>query len=154
MFRRRCRRRSSTRSRTQASAAFLYYTNPLFSAPEPLRFARAFEKIPFIVSFSPFLDESSMVADLILPDHTALERWQDAPAPPVAPYSLFGLRQPVVTPLYDTMHTGDVLIRIARAIGGAVAQAFPWTELSRRAAPQRRRPVRGAPRRDRRAVHE
>lgn len=109
------------------SAAFLYHTNPLFSAPEPLRFARAFEKVPFIVSFSPFLDESSTVADLILPDHTALERWQDAPAPPVAPYSLFGLRQPVVTPLYDTMHTGDVLIRIARAVGGPVAQAFPWS---------------------------
>jgi anaerobic selenocysteine-containing dehydrogenase len=108
------------------SAAFLYYTNPLFSAPEPLRFARAFEKIPFVVSFSPFLDESSTVADLILPDHTALERWEDAPTPPVAPYSLFGLRQPVVTPLYDTMHTGDVLIRIARAIGGSVAQAFAW----------------------------
>jgi anaerobic selenocysteine-containing dehydrogenase len=26
------------------------------------------------------------------------------------------------------MHTGDVLIRIARAIGGDVAQAFPWTD--------------------------
>jgi anaerobic selenocysteine-containing dehydrogenase len=108
------------------NAAFLYYTNPLFAAPEPRRFARAFEKIPFVVSFSPVLDESSMVADLILPDHTALERWEDAPAPPVAPYSLFGLRQPVITPLYDTLHTGDALMRIARAIGDGVAQAFPW----------------------------
>ena len=108
------------------SVAILYYTNPLFSSPDPLRVARAFEKVPFVVSCSPFLDESSAAADLILPDHTALERWQDVPAPPVAPYSLFGLRQPVVTPLYDTMHTGDVLLRIARAIGGSVAQAFPW----------------------------
>jgi anaerobic selenocysteine-containing dehydrogenase len=110
----------------RTNAVLLYYTNPLFSAPEPQRFARAFDKVPFIVSFSPFLDESSMIADLILPDHTALERWQDAPAPPVAPYSLFGLRQPVVPPLYDTMHTGDALIRIAQAIGGSVAQTFPW----------------------------
>jgi anaerobic selenocysteine-containing dehydrogenase len=110
----------------RTNAVLLYYTNPLFSAPEPLRFARAFEKVPFIVSFSPFLDESSMAADLIVPDHTALERWQDAPAPPVVPYSLFGLRQPVVPPLYDTVHTGDALIRIGRAIGGSVAQAFPW----------------------------
>ena len=108
------------------NAVFLYYTNPLFSSPEPQRFARAFEKVPFLVSFSPFLDESSAMADLILPDHTALERWQDAPAPPMAPYSLFGLRQPVVSPLYDTMQTGDVLIRLAHAVGGAVAQAFPW----------------------------
>jgi len=108
------------------NAVFLYYTNPVFSAPEPLRFARAFEKVPLIASFSPFIDESSAIADLILPDHTPLERWQDAPTPPVAPYSLFGLRQPVVNPLYDTMHTGDVLMRIARAIGGSTGQAFPW----------------------------
>jgi anaerobic selenocysteine-containing dehydrogenase len=109
------------------TVAMLYYTNPLFSSPEPLRVARAFEKVPFVVSFSPFIDESSATADLILPDHTALERWQDVPAPPVAPYSLFGLRQPVVTPLYETMHTGDVLMRVAGAIGGSVARAFPWT---------------------------
>ncbi len=110
----------------RTNAVLLYYTNPLFSAPEPLQFARAFEKVPFIVSFSPFLDESSMAADLVLPDHTALERWQDMPAPPVAPYALFGLRQPVIPPLYDTTHTGDALIRIGRAIGGSVAQSFPW----------------------------
>jgi len=112
----------------KANALFLYYTNPLFSLPEAERFSQAFEKIPFIVSFSPFLDESSVQADWILPDHTYLERWEDAPAPPVMPYSLFGLRQPVVTPLYDTMHTGDVLIKIAKQVGGPPAQGFPWAD--------------------------
>ena len=34
-------------------------------------------RIPFSVSFSPFLDESSALVDLILPDHSYLERWQD-----------------------------------------------------------------------------
>jgi anaerobic selenocysteine-containing dehydrogenase len=110
----------------ETSALFLYYTNPLFSSPEPSRFLKAFEQIPFIVSFSPFVDESTAYADLVLPDHTYLERWQDDPAPPAGPYTLLGLRQPVVTPLYNTMHTGDALIRIAREVGGPLAQAFPW----------------------------
>lgn len=112
----------------KANALFLYYTNPLFSLPEPERFSQAIEKIPFVVSFSPFLDESSAQADWILPDHTYLERWDDVPAPPAMPYALFGLRQPVVPPLYDTMHTGDVLIKIAGQVGGSLAQAFPWAD--------------------------
>lgn len=112
----------------KANALFLYQANPLFSSPQPASFARAFEKIPFIVSFSPFLDESSTQADLILPDHTYLEKWQDMPAPPVVPYPLFGLRQPAVTPLYNTMHTGDALIQIAKQVGGPVADAFPWAD--------------------------
>jgi anaerobic selenocysteine-containing dehydrogenase len=111
-----------------ANALFLYQANPLFSSPQPTGFARAFEKTPFIVSFSPFLDESSMQADFILPDHTYLERWQDVPAPAVVPYPLIGLRQPAVAPLYNTMHTGDALIQIAKQVGEGVADAFPWED--------------------------
>ncbi len=105
---------------------FLYYTNPLFSLPPTEKTAQAFAKIPFIVSFSPFLDESSAQADLILPDHTYLERWQDDPMLPIAKYTLFGLGKPVVKPLYDTQATGDILLTIAHQIGGVMQEAFPW----------------------------
>lgn len=109
----------------RANALFLYHANPLFSSPEPAKVLRAFEKTPHIVSFSSFVDESTAYADIILPDHTYLERWQDDPAPPVAPYVAFGLRQPVVEPQHATMHTGDVLLKIAREMGGPVAEALP-----------------------------
>jgi len=110
------------------NALFLYYTNPLFSSPQPDRWAQALRHIPFVVSFSPYLDESSAQADLILPDHTYLERWQDDPMVPIASYTVFGLRQPAVKPLYDTLHTGDAVIRLAQTLGGSVAQAFPWKD--------------------------
>jgi anaerobic selenocysteine-containing dehydrogenase len=110
------------------NALFLYMTNPLFSSPHPARWAQALQKIPFVVSFSPHMDESSTRADLILPDHTYLERWQDDPMLPIASYTVFGLRQPAVKPLYDTLHTGDAVIRLAQALGGSVAQAFPWQD--------------------------
>ena len=42
--------------------------------------AEALEKVPFIVSFGSFLDETSVLADLILPDHSFLESWADARA--------------------------------------------------------------------------
>ncbi|MFQ5543377.1 MAG: molybdopterin-dependent oxidoreductase [Nitrospiria bacterium] len=107
---------------------FLYYTNPLFSAPRVERYYRAFSHIPFIVSFSPFMDEATSQADLILPDHTYLERWQDDEIDPSVGFPLFGIRQPVVKPLYDTMNTADVMIKIAKAIGGSVAASFPWED--------------------------
>jgi anaerobic selenocysteine-containing dehydrogenase len=105
---------------------FLYYTNPLFSSPEVEPVREALKKVPFIVSFSPFLDDSSLYADLILPDHTYLERLQDVELVPSTGYPVVGLRQPVVAPLFDTRHTGDVLIQIAQRIGEAVAGAFIW----------------------------
>lgn len=112
----------------KTAALFLYATNPVFSSAEGARFAEAFAKIPFIVSFSPFLDESSLQADLVLPDHTALERWDGGPAPAAIPYALFGLGQPVFAPLYNTMQSADVLMQTARQIGGSMAAAFPWTQ--------------------------
>jgi len=36
------------------------------------------------------------------------------------------VRRPVVEPLHDTRATGDVILHLARAVGGAVADAFPW----------------------------
>ncbi len=108
------------------NALLLYYTNPLFSSPEVEPVREALRKVPFVVSFSPFLDDSSAYADLILPDHVYLERLQDVEMVPSTGYPVVGLRQPVVQPLYDTRHTGDVLIQVAKELGGTVAQAFPW----------------------------
>ncbi len=107
-------------------ALFLYYTNPLFSSPEVEPVREALKKVPLIVSFSPFLDDSSQYADLILPDHVYLERLQDVEMVPSTGYPVVGLRQPVVAPLFETRDTGDVLLQVAKKLGGTVAQAFPW----------------------------
>lgn len=108
---------------------FLYYTNPLFSLPEPEKFRNALEKIPFIVSFSPFMDETTAFSDLVLPDGTYLERWQDDHVEPGLGFPLFGLRSPTLDkPLYDTRNTGDVIINIAKGIGGSVGRSFPWKD--------------------------
>ncbi len=108
---------------------FFYYTNPLFSIPESEKFRGAIEKVPFIVSFSPFMDETTMVSDLVLPDGTYLERWQDDHVEPGLGFPMFGLRSPVIEPLlYDVKNTGDVLIEIAKNLGGNMAKAFPWKD--------------------------
>ena len=110
-------------------AILFYYTNPLFSGPASGRLRAALERVPLLVSFSPFMDETTAVADLVLPDHTYLERWQLDVIPPSVGFPVFSVRQPVVEPLHDTRSTGEVLIQIARAIGGSTGRSFPSSEL-------------------------
>lgn len=111
------------------SAAFFYYTNPLFSAPAIERLRASLMNVPFLVSFSPFMDDTTRFVDLVLPDHTYLERWQLDEPPPSVGLPLFSVRQPVIEPLHNTLSTGEVVTRIARAIGGSVGRSFPWSEL-------------------------
>jgi anaerobic selenocysteine-containing dehydrogenase len=108
---------------------FLYRANPVASAPDPDKVRRALEQIPLIVSFSPFLDETARHAHLVLPDHTYLERWQDAPAPSSVPYQVWGVVQPVVQPLHDTRATGDLVLDLASRIGDPVTAACPWSSM-------------------------
>ncbi len=106
---------------------FMYYANPIASAADAASVHHALERIPLVVSFSPFLDESAAWADLVLPDHVYLERWQDAPAPPSVPIPVWGVVQPMVPPLHDTRATGDVILDLASRLGGDVAEALPWS---------------------------
>ncbi|MBZ0277348.1 MAG: hypothetical protein K8I60_14480, partial [Anaerolineae bacterium] len=64
-------------------------------------------------------------ADLVLPEPTFLERYQDDHLERMG-YPGIGLRQPVIPPLYDTMAAGDFLLNVAHQMGGTVAEAFPW----------------------------
>ncbi len=100
------------------NALFIHEVNPVFSLPRSLRFSQALEKIPFIVSFSSFMDESTQMADLVLPDQTFLERWQDHVPSPGLGIPIAGIIKPVVKPLYDLRSTADVLILLARELGG------------------------------------
>lgn len=106
----------------------LYHTNPLFSRVDAESYRKAFEKIPFIVNFSPFMDETALHADLILPDSTCLERWENTSVSSGFGQATFAVRQPVVEPLYNTLNTGDLIIRLAKKIDTPVSKAFPWED--------------------------
>ena len=106
-------------------ALFLYNANPVFETPGGARFADAFKKIPFVVSFSSFMDESAELADLVLPEPTFMERYGDDYLEGLG-YPGIALRQPVIEPRHNTLNTCDFILRVADAMGGTVASAFPW----------------------------
>jgi len=100
--------------------------NPCYTLPGSQAVKTAFAKIPFVVSFSPFMDETAHMADYLLPDHTNLERFEDIPTPAGYPKPFIGLAKPVVEPQFDTRHVGDTILSLAGALGGTVAESFPW----------------------------
>ena len=105
---------------------FLYEANPVFSAPPALHVREALAKIPYIVSFGSFIDETSTQADLILPDHAALESWMDSVAESGSSRAVATLAPPAVLPLHETRPMPDVLLGLGRQAGGEVAKALPW----------------------------
>ncbi len=106
-------------------ALFLYDANPIFDAPGGKRFVEAFKKIPFIVSFTTLADETAQYADLILPEATFLERWQDDDIRGFG-YPGVALRQPAIDPRLDSRNSGDVILQIAQTMGDVMSAAFPW----------------------------
>jgi len=95
--------------------------NPVFGSPAGWKVADALKRVPFIASFGSFVDETSALADLLLPDHSFLESWVEA-APESgsakATRTKFG---PVMKPLYDTRSTPDVLLEVSRGLAKPIA---------------------------------
>lgn len=93
--------------------------NPSYMMPKTSGVAAAFAKVPFKVSFSSIPDETTALADLVLPDNHSLESWGDAE--PVK--GTLSLQQPAMDPVFDTRSTADVLIAAARLAGQATFAA-------------------------------
>ncbi len=116
-------------ARPPAKVLFLYQSNPVASAARPDDVRNALGRIPLVVSFSPFLDESARYANLVLPDHTYLERWQDASAPAAVPFPVWGIVRPVIAPRQNTRATGDLILTFASRLESSVSSRFPWTSV-------------------------
>lgn len=100
--------------------------NPLYTLADTQAVTAALEKIPFLVSFSEYMDETAEMADLILPNHVYLERHEDVPAPFGLHKPVIGMARPVVKPVHNTRHVGDTLIALGRRMGGPIADAMEW----------------------------
>lgn len=100
-----------------------YLTGPVFSGPDCF----AWEKMmadTFVVDTSPYPGETAVFADLVLPDHTYLERLQIADTYPFQGYPVSMIRTPAIKPLYDTKVFGDMLIDLGKRIKGKMGDYY------------------------------
>lgn len=108
---------------------FILGADPLLAgAPAP--FAAALARVGLVVSFAAIPDDTALHADLILPEAHFLERWDLHRTPPGVAFPLLSLAPPALPkPLQDARSVADVVLDLARRTGGAVAEAFPWTDV-------------------------
>ena len=106
------------RGEAKVSVWFTYYDNPVYTYPSSTiwkEFLRNEELVPFFVSFSPFMSETTENADLIIPDVTYLER-HDPESMPSGLYPCLSIRQPVIKPLGGTQEFRQSLIDIIHKV--------------------------------------
>jgi anaerobic selenocysteine-containing dehydrogenase len=100
--------------------------NPVYSAPPGWQVREAILKIPFVVSFASFVDDTSVLADLILPDHAFLESWTDARPESGASGAIVTVAGPAMKPLYQSRATPDVLLDVAKKLKQPLKPELPW----------------------------
>jgi anaerobic selenocysteine-containing dehydrogenase len=111
----------------QVAVALVHGTNPAYTLPAATGFGDAFSNVGFKVSFATEPNETSELADLILPDRHFLEAWGDSNPVP----GLFAVQQPTMQPVphFEAKQTGDVLLSVASRIGGAIGPATFYDHL-------------------------
>jgi anaerobic selenocysteine-containing dehydrogenase len=103
--------------------------NPVHTTPPGWRVKEALSKIPYIVSFGSFVDDTSVLADLILPDHSALESWTDSRPESGTTKAIVTVAGPAMKPLHDTRATPDVLLDVAKKLKKPLSMPESFEEM-------------------------
>ncbi len=97
---------------------FFYGANPVYTAPNHLSLTEKLAKIPFKVALSMFPDETTMMADLVLPLSSSYEEWGTHVAPYQPKEAVISMSQPLMVQLYpETRAIGDILLGMLKHHG-------------------------------------
>ena len=102
--------------------------DPMYGLPKGIGFEDALLgtrgdefNVPLIVSFAGHMDDTTAMADLVLPEHNYLEDWGSDVPDPGPGFQTVGFQQPVVRPFFEprgvhlgTMSFPDVLLNTAQ----------------------------------------
>ena len=97
--------------------------DPFYGLPASVDIYDASYDVPFIASFSSVMDDTTLMSDLVLPQHAGLEDW-GTDTPHFGPgYEVVGFQQPVVRPFFEnrgpelgTRGFADVLLTVAQTL--------------------------------------
>ena len=105
----------------------VHNADPVYGLPAGVGLADALgNEDVSIISGSCFIDETTAMADLLIPDRAALEDWGDDVPEPMPGRAVYAVQQPVVNPLpdLDPRSFADVLISAAGDLGRD--SNLPW----------------------------
>ncbi len=110
---------------TSVKAWIAYGCNVPLTLPNTASVIETMQKLELIVAIDTMPAEITGWADIILPENTYLERYDELHNPPYrTPY--VALRQPAVASMYDTKPGWWIAKRLAEKMG--LGQYFPWKD--------------------------
>lgn len=117
----------------------------------PMALGAMTSQAELIISLSPYLDEASELATLLMPTPTPLESWHGVGVPAAGTVEAIALASPAVSPRLDTRDPVVVINAVATAVGAKAAEACPWassaaviqSEIARLAERRRGTPYKG-----------
>src|ERR1035437_1373496 len=105
--------KNSNASKNSIKILMISGSNFIFNNSDQETLKEQISSIPFIVSFSSFIDETSTYAHLIIPDHNDLEKL-DFNFNETIGTSVVTVQQPIVDPFFRTTDTGDIIISLMK----------------------------------------
>ncbi len=106
-------------------AGFVYHSNPLRTCPNPARMIEGYKKLKLLVGFDYVLSETASICDYILPESFYLERDDVIHTHHSYKTKQVAIRQPVITPLYDTKPLVQIMRELAPRLG--IGDYFKFT---------------------------
>lgn len=104
---------------------FVRDAHPVFESGRADAFEKALVDMKgLVVAFATEINETAMLADLILPEPTFLERWDLLTDTPVFPRSHVSLQQPALSPLFESRQSEEVLASVNTALGTKSSVSF------------------------------
>lgn len=98
--------------------------DPYYALPNSVGFKDAIHEVPVVFGFASIMDDTTSMADLVLPEHNYLEDWGSDVPDPGPGYEMVGFQQPVVRPFFEprgeylgTKGFADVLLTLAQTLG-------------------------------------
>ena len=96
-------------------AVFFYNSNPVYTSPKSLGVKEALANVGFKVALSQFQDETTMMADLVLPLTSQVEDWGSHVTPYPTGVNEISIQQPLMQKLYDdTRGFGDIMLAMLK----------------------------------------
>ena len=105
----------------------VYGTNPFSSMPQPKKTIEAIQHLDFLVTIDNLPMEIAGWSDIVLPECTYLERYDDLKSPPFRE-PFVAMRQKAIEPMYDSKPPWWIARELASRLG-TEETCFPWKDV-------------------------
>ena len=102
--------------------------DPVHALPAGVGLEAALGNVSTIAALSNSRDDTMLHADIVIPVHTELERFELVEPGTSVGVPVLGVAEPVIEAMGAGQHPAEVVIQLAQGLGGSIAGDFDWSD--------------------------